>query len=91
MTSNLEARLRRFQDRHAPAQRSHEDWLVLLNGVPPLTETESAALDAQIEAEAISESGSLKAAAVATRAKASRSQDPLDSILAADLKIRASA
>jgi hypothetical protein len=52
---------------------------------------ESAALDAQIEAEAISESGSLKAAAVATRAKASRSQDPLDSILAADLKIRASA
>ena len=48
-------------------------------------------MDAEIEAEAIAEFGSLSAAAETVRIKAKRTGDPLDSFLANDLGCRADA
>ena len=56
---------------------------------PPAAKADAHAIDAEIEAEALAEFGSLVAAAVAARAKARRTRDPLDDFLAADLECRA--
>ena len=60
-----------------------------LSRLPPLTEAESRAYDARVEAEAIAEHGSLSNAAVAARAKAHATGDPLDRLVALDLEYRA--
>ena len=88
MTRALEARLRKLEEKQAPAQLSHEDMLGLLDREPP-TEAENAALDAQIEAEAIAEFGSLAVAAVVARTKAQRTKEPYDELIAIDLELRA--
>ena len=89
MSRNHEARLAKLEQGRQGRQRTHEEWLDILDSKPPLTEAESAAIDAAIEAEAIDEFGSLVAAAEAARVKAKRTGDPFDSFLATDLKIRA--
>lgn len=85
MSRTIEARLAKLEQTIAPKRLSHEDYLSTLDALPPLTEAEARALDAEIEAEF----GSLAAAAVAARAKARRTRNPLDDFLAADLECRA--
>ena len=87
--TRTEARLSKLEDRHAPAQRTHEEWVDILEGMPPLTEAERAAEDARMDAEATAEFGSLAAAASAAHLKAKLTSDPFDSFLATDLEIRA--
>ena len=84
-----EVRLRKLEQARPDRYRTHEEWLDILGSGPPLTDAESAAVDAEIEAEAIGEFGSLAAAAVAARIKAKRTGDPFDSFLADDMEIRA--
>ena len=89
MSRNHEMRLQRLEGQHAGTRLSHEEWLDRLALMPSLTETESIALDADIEAEAIGEFGSLAAAAGAARIRAKRTVDPLHSLLAVDMETRA--
>lgn len=88
MSRSLEARLSKLEQAFAGRRMTHEDWLARLSP-EPMTEAESTALDARIEAEAIAEHGSLPAAAAAYRAKARQTRDPFDTFLAADLECRA--
>ena len=88
MPSNLENRLSKLEVERTPTQRSHEDWLTILDSSPPLTEIESATMDAAIEAEAIAEFGSLTAAATAIRTRGNYTRD-LAAFLATDLECRA--
>lgn len=88
MSRNLEARLSKIEQASAARGLTHEDWLDRLSQ-EPMTEAESAALDARVEAEALAKHGSLQAAAVALRDKAARTRDPLDALLAADMEDRA--
>src|SRR4051812_4010306 len=87
---SYEARLRKLEQSRPGRYRPYEEWLEILDREPPLTEAESAALDAEIEAEAIGEFGSLRAAAArAVRERASRTCDPWDDFTARDLEVRA--
>lgn len=89
MNRTPETRLQRLEHQHAPPRPSHEDWLALLDREPAEDPMDATALDAQIEAEALAEFGSLEAAAVAARAKAKRTGEPFDAFLAADMEQRA--
>ena len=89
MSRSFEARLAKVELAVAPKQMSHEEHLAILDRMPPLTEAEAAEMDARIEAEAIAQFGSLAAAAVAVRAAAQRTRNPLDELLAADMECRA--
>ena len=88
MPQNLEARIAKLELGRRGHRLTHEDWLKRMAGLPPLTEAESATFDARIEAEAVSEFESLKAAAVVANEKASRTHDPMDAILVRDLEVR---
>ncbi|MCJ2076453.1 hypothetical protein MKK68_12445 [Methylobacterium sp. E-016] len=89
MSRSLEIRLAKVEGAIVPKRRTHEDHLVTLDSLPPLTEAEAFALDAEISAEAIAQHGSLAAAARAAYLKANRTRDPLDGFLAVDLENRA--
>ncbi|TXM66985.1 hypothetical protein FV226_22710 [Methylobacterium sp. WL12] len=91
MSRTFEARLAKVEQAIAPKQRSHEDWVAILATEPAPTEAQTVAMDAEIEAEAIAEHGSLAAAARAAYLKANRTRDPLDGFLAVDLESRAMA
>ncbi|TXM66795.1 hypothetical protein FV226_23040 [Methylobacterium sp. WL12] len=91
MSRSLEIRLAKVEGAIAPKRLSHEDHLSALDALPPLTEAEARALDAEIAAEAIAQHGSLAAAAQAAYLKANRTRDPLDGFLAVDLESRAAA
>lgn len=85
MRRTLEARLVKLEQTIAPKQKCHEDWVAILPTEPALTEAQTVALDAEIVAEAITEHGSLAAAAIAARKKARRTRDSSDDLFAVDL------
>ena len=89
MSRSFEARLAKVELAVAPKQMSHEEHLAILDRMPPLTEAEAAEMDARIEAEAIAQHGSLTASAVAARAEAQRTRNPLDDLVATDMERRA--
>lgn len=88
MSLNLEARIARLENGRRTHQETHEDWARRMAAMPPMTEAERVEFDAEIEQEAIAEFGSLTAAAEAARAKANRTRNPLDGLLATDLECR---
>lgn len=88
MSRNHDMRLAKLEQQVAPQQLSHEEWVDILNR-EPAGSGGGAALDTEIEAEALTEFGSLQAAALANLAKAKKSGDPMDAFLASDLEHRA--
>lgn len=89
MSRSFEARLAKVEAAIAPRQMGYEEWLATLAGVLPLTAAEVAEIDMRIVADAVNRFGSLAAAAVATRAEAQRTRNPLDDLFATDMERRA--
>ena len=89
MSRTFEARLAKVEQAIVPKRMTHEDHLAVLDVLPPLTEAEARALDAEIAGEALAQHGSLAVAAQTAHLKANRTRDPFDGFLAVDLESRA--